>query len=565
MAMAHFFSPSRRRSVLAPLLAAVFGTACTGYLQGDEAAPTSAPPTGAPSGTNPNSNNSTIGDIQALGCKPEARGTSELGVRRLTKPELVSSLTALFGNGIMGRPSVVRSLTQVPEQTSVNSAEFDNAIIDVEGLEALASTLVEEVFIDPAGAGALLGCELSDLTKCTDGLVGSFAARAFRRPATQATQQSVRDLVTTIGGLDGLKNGVIRVLISPYFHQHLELGENADDCPGGCAPLAPSTSRLKLSSHEVAERLAFQLTGAPPDDALGAAAQAGTLTDLAQITEHARRLMSSPAARQNWERIATEWLGLNHVPDPDPVAAKALGIESVGYGAKALEEFKGFVSNRVFDQGSDLQGLFLGGVLLRPATLLSGTSLTSPILRGVFIKRKVLCAHLAEPDPNAVEAQLQSANLSHLELSNRDFFTQLTSPAVCNACHTQFNSLGFVLEGFGPLGEARTIEVIYDQNGPTGVTHPINTAVDDLHLGAQAVPAAGATEAIAALAQSPDARACFQAALIENSRYRALDATDNCTMAELEALHTAGKPLSEALVQVVANEGIFWKSAEGLQ
>jgi hypothetical protein len=565
MAMAHSFSPSRRLPVLVSLLAAIFGTACTGYVQGDDAAPTSAPPVGASSGTNPNSNNSSIGDIQALGCKPEARGTSELGVRRLTKPELVSSLTALFGGGIMGRPSVTVSLTQVPEQTSVNSAEFDNAIIDVEGLEALASTLVDEVFTDQAGAGSLLGCELGDLAQCTEGLVGSFATRAFRRPATQATQQSVRDLVTAIGGLDGLKNGLIRVLISPYFHQHLELGENADDCPGGCAPLPPSTPRLKLSSYEVAERLAFQLTGAPPDDALGAAARAGTLTNLAQVTEHARRLLASQAARQNWERIATEWLGLNHVPDPDPVVAKALGVESVGFGAKALEEFKGFVSNQVFDQGSDLQGLFLGGVLLRPATLLSGTSLTSPILRGVFIKRKVLCAHLAEPDPNAVEAQLESANLSHIELSNRDFFTQLTSPAACSACHAQFNSLGFALEGFGPLGEARTIEVIYDQNGPTGVSHPINTAVDDLHIGARAVPAADATEAVAAIAQSPDARACFQAALIENSRYRALDATDNCTMAELDALQAAGKPLSEALLQTVVNDGIFWKSAEGLQ
>jgi len=60
-------------------------------------------------------------------------------------------------------------------------------------------------------------------------------------------------------------------------------------------------------------------------------------------------------------------------------------------------------------------------------------------------------------------------------------------------------------------------------------------------------------------------RACFDAALIINTRYRPLDQTDNCLMSELASLQNADRPVIEALIQSVANDGIFWKSAKGLE
>ena len=110
------------------------------------------------------------------------------------------------------------------------------------------------------------------------------------------------------------------------------------------------------------------------------------------------------------------------------------------------------------------------------------------------------------------------------------------------------------------------VEIIYDENGPTGTTHPIATAVDDLHIDAsRAVPASGAADAVERIARSSKASSCFDAALIVNTRYRPLDSTDSCLMGELAKVQSAGQPLIDALVQSVANDGIFWKSAKGIE
>jgi hypothetical protein len=497
----------------------------------------------------------------------------------------------------MSSPDVQRSLTQIPEQPSTSNAQFDNAILDVEGLEAAAGTITDALFGDPNSLRAVLGgCEPANVGACSDAIVTSFATKAFRRPPTKATQQSIRDLIAKIGGVDGLKSGVIRVLISPYFHQHLELGDNADDCDANCAPLAPNATRLKLSPYEVASRIAFQLTCGPPDDALIAAAASNALNDVDAITAQARRLVATPAARDNWRRIVHDWLAIN-ASDPDGAVAKELGIDKVGFGQEAQEELLRFAAYEAFDKGGGLHDLLTddvvfpftdrlaktfgvarsdaaqpspgghGGLLVRPAVLLSGTSLTSPILRGVFARRRLLCVDLAEPDPNAVAARMQAtASLSHKDYSNRDYFTLLTSPANCNGCHGEINPVGYALEAFGPLGASRQVETIYDQNGPTGVTHPINTAVDDLKIDPNAaVPAHGAEDVLTELAKSPKAAACFASALVVNTRYRPIDQTDSCLLQQLTTANNGDPNLVDALVRSVANDGIFWKSTKGLQ
>src|SRR5262245_21649316 len=74
---------------------------CNAYIKGDgPAGGDPAMPPAMPVGDQ-NSNNSPIGAIAALGCDPVTRGTTELAVRRLTKPELIASLNGLFGSALM--------------------------------------------------------------------------------------------------------------------------------------------------------------------------------------------------------------------------------------------------------------------------------------------------------------------------------------------------------------------------------------------------------------------------------------------------------------------------------
>jgi hypothetical protein len=441
--------------------------------------------------------------------------------------------------------------------------------------------------------------------------------KAFRRPPPKAVQQSVRDLVTglvgSVGPAEALKSGLVRVLVSPYFHQHVELGQDAVDCASDCPPIASGSARLRLSQHEIAARLSYQLTSAPPDDALLAAAGAGKLTDVDALKAHAARLLSTPRvfgpdlpaaklAQDNWRRIVIDWLGLQQVADPDAVVAKDLGVKSsTGLGAEAQEELLRFATAELFDKKAPLTAMFtdkaafpytdrlalafgvarsdavqpigngLEGVVLRPATLLSGRNVSSPILRGAFINKRIMCRQIPDPDPNAVDARLQNTTktLTHKDLSNRDYYAMLTSPPACNGCHAQIiNPVGYTLEGFGPTGAPRTVEAVYDLGGPLGISHPLDTAVDDLRLDPgdkRPVPSRGAADTIDYIAKSARAADCFDAWLIVNTHYRPLDASDRCLMDELGRLKAAGQPAFEALVGSVVNEGIFWKSARGLQ
>jgi hypothetical protein len=90
--------------------------------------------------------------------------------------------------------------------------------------------------------------------------------------------------------------------------------------------------------------------------------------------------------------------------------------------------------------------------------------------------------------------------------------------------------------------------------------------VDDLKIDPDhVVPASGAADVVAQLAKSPKVAACFATALIVNTRYRPVDQTDGCLLQELATLHGGTPTLIEALVQNVANDGIFWKSAKGVE
>ncbi|MDG1479111.1 MAG: DUF1588 domain-containing protein [Myxococcota bacterium] len=102
------------------------------------------------------------------------------------------------------------------------------------------------------------------------------------------------------------------------------------------------------------------------------------------------------------------------------------------------------------------------GVLTQPAVLtaLSHPVHPAPILRGVFIKERMLCETVGQP-PDGAEASAPSDSLD-VESTNRERTESATASPECVGCHQSINPLGFALENFDSLGGWRDTDNGYD-------------------------------------------------------------------------------------------------------
>ncbi len=107
------------------------------------------------------------------------------------------------------------------------------------------------------------------------------------------------------------------------------------------------------------------------------------------------------------------------------------------------------------DEASGRLGLFT------QASFLSGHSSnstgTSPILRGVFLLRRLACVEIADP-PAGAQMQEPAESPAEPILTTRQYFEWKTSMTACTGCHRSINPSGFAFEQFDGLGTLRTSE-----------------------------------------------------------------------------------------------------------
>jgi hypothetical protein len=82
---------------------------------------------------------------------------------------------------------------------------------------------------------------------------------------------------------------------------------------------------------------------------------------------------------------------------------------------------------------------------------------TSPVKRGYWVVRRILGEHIPAPPPEVPElpkdeAQLGEQTLPQLLARHRDH-------KACAGCHQRFDSMGLAFEGYGPIGERRTLDL----------------------------------------------------------------------------------------------------------
>jgi hypothetical protein len=374
--------------------------------------------------------------------------------------------------------------------------------------------------------------------------------------------------------------------------ERLTLGGDADAT--ACTAVPADGALFKVDAWSVASRLAYAITGQGPDAALLDAAANDQLSSEAEVRPHAERLIATPAARTQLHAVLRAWLNLDAIPTPHDAIAERAGIEPDGLSEEAVTELLDYATYQILDREADTTALMSdaigfprsermatlygsdvassdepvslpehGGLLLRIAPLLSGQLSSSPILRGVYVRKRVLCDTLPSPDFSIVNERLDElAHQDKTMATTREAVTAITSVSPCNGCHVSINPIGFALESFDPLGMPRSEELVLDEDGNELARHPIDTRVTAANLEA-GLPdeLSGADELNEALGRSYKVRACIAERLYTHARLRPSAEPDHCALAALEEALTDGGSIKDAWLAAVVGPELFVREA----
>jgi hypothetical protein len=482
-------------------------------------------------------------------CVPGIPATSQLP--RLTRAEYDATTRDLLGLDV--QPS---SMLAPDTVGSVDQRAWD-------GFQTAADSLAAQVMTTPAARATVIPCTpTGDGTACALQLITQFGARAFRRPMTQAeitrfqTLYTNRAMITATGSFDDAAQLIIKAfLLSPSFITKAELSETT-----------PQGANFQLSGYELASRLSYMLWGTMPDDALFTAAANGQLVTQSDVLAQAQRMIQDPKARAKVADFharyalmgdATRWSEAAHDPTLFPAFTPAM-VPTLTDEAKRFFDYVTFDLGGTFQDlitkpvafvnkdlapiygmdpsqfGTDLQLTNLdptqrAGVFTHAGFLASYSSYdrTSPILRGAFLEKQVLCRQIGAPPDGALNTPLPTTGNT-----NRDRVDAQTSPAACASCHhTVVNPPGFALEAFDSIGVAQTTEK------STGAT--IDTTAD-VAIGNNTVHVTGPIDLMAAIAASPEGQNCYAQRLVTYAYERDLTSQDVCTVQTLAGKMSQG-------------------------
>jgi hypothetical protein len=397
-------------------------------------------------------------------------------LRRLTRFELGRTLADVLG----ADPTVVDALP--PDEKSAD--EFDNnaAAYSVSAAHAsawleMAERVATTFFADPATANAVSGCDLAGEPGCLERFITTVGARLFRRPLSDDERTSLGALAAATQDdvpTSGASAVLTAMLQSASFLYRPE------------AP--PSGMVTPVSADELATRLAYLLTETAPDNTLIAASAAGTLAHDEGLLAETERLLATPRASEAFEHFVSAWWELDGVAatqkdsqlfrawSPEINAAWAeethLFLDDLWRNGPTLEAL--FTSPRTFvdpslagfygdtaptgtgfgaiTRGSGRAvGLFTQGSFL--ATHAKANQ-TSPVLRGKFVRARLLCA---PPPPPPADRVIVAPSVDPRLATRARFAAHATDP-FCAGCHKLMDPLGFAFEHFDAIGRWRDTE-----------------------------------------------------------------------------------------------------------
>jgi hypothetical protein len=391
-----------------------------------------------------------------------------------------------------------------------------------------AEKIAEQVVDTPAAYSKVVGCQASAGQSCATSFIASFGKRALRRELTSDEKASYLALfqkgATLYDDGDDFQRGVRvtleAMLQSPKFLYRVELSDKVSD------------GAIALNPYEVASRLSFLLVNTTPDAALMKAADDGELSSPDQVAAQAERLLATSDAKETVRDFHHQWLDLDVYPNKLTKDATLYPTVTPDLAPALQEEAERFVDAVTFDRKRGYASLFTAPFTFANATTaklygLSGSfgdeleevqldktqraglltqigflatrafsNLSSPIHRGVFVQRRILCAKIPDPPPNVPSLPMIDGSKIKTTRQQVDMHTANEPCASCH--HTLINPVGFGFENFDAVGQYREKEngVTVDATGTLAGT-------------SENTPFSNAIEESQAIADSAEGRLCY--------------------------------------------------------
>lgn len=368
--------------------------------------------------------------------------------------------------------------------------------------------------------GALVGeCatdgDATNDAACLTDFIRTFGRLALRRPLTDEEVTHYESFYAPSTGIDplGFADVIGGLLNAPQFlyiveHGSLEVGEQANT--------------FELDPFELAVRLSYHFWGTMPDGRLFELAESGELLDEETFQAEVERLFGDARTRETMREFFREWMKVEDLPAldgnngaaifqsfagddlPTPELRAAMmdevvdlldyftweqpgGLEQIfmtDYSFARTEELAAIYGIQAWDGSSEPPqvGPERPGLLTRAAFLSTGTANTRPIMKGLFIRRNILCDSIPPPPENAMATPPELSP----EFSTRQVVEELTEGegTGCASCHANYiNPLGFATEGFDSLGRIRSAQQLFAEDGS-----PLGTAALDTTSIPQIIP-----------------------------------------------------------------------------
>jgi hypothetical protein len=515
-------------------------------------------------------------------------------------------------------PEICPSAT-VQRARRISMGEYERAVADLLGVTAgLAGTVAPEPSVhgfdnqaaqlsvssgnfEEFAMAAQMAAEATDVAvqapctpelapvQCASSFVSSLGRQAYGRELSRSEHAEMLALYHQGAALEGYERGIRTVieavLISPYFLYRTEIGKSQ------------TRGTARLDAQEIANAVAFALTGKRPDAALAArAAEDPQFRTPDVLREEAARLTASQDSRDHLARFLRGWLGVadlravNKIPAMFPRFTPQLKME--------LDfEIDLFLDHVLREEDGTLEALLGSPVSFANASLLNAiyawdyppplsrppppaepgafakfdfnpklrkgvlslggwmaahapVHRSSPVDRGLAVWTRLFCQTLAPPPPDAVA---NTPGPGDVNATTRQKFEQHTSNKVCQACHARIDPIGFGMEMMDALGSFRDTEagLPVDSQGAL----PAGTDV--------AGPFHGPAELADRLLASRQVRDCFVVQMFRYVEGRDEEAADKCEISILQDFFaTPGRTMGELLTEMVAQPRFSQRSVE---
>jgi hypothetical protein len=403
-------------------------------------------------------------------------------LKRLTKAQYGNAVRDVFGDDVVV-PTRLEPDVESAGSINIGAGKTTISPRGAELYESAAYDVAAQVVGRLDQFAPCAPAEAGD-TACYADIAAQLGLRLWRRPLTSEEVDRVAGVgALAANRLDSWQAGaefvVAALLQSPHFLFRNETGALEE------------ASARRLDSWELASRLSFFLWNSGPDVELLEAAKNGELDTEDGLAAHAERMLADPRARRGLRALFTDLYGLHHLGEVTK-APEVYPHFSDTFGESAREETLRMLEHHVFDERGDFRDILttkttfvnrelaavynvrapvregFGRVdfaeddmragLLGHASILSLYShpvATSPTLRGMFVRTRLLC-QMIPPPPADVDTSIPEPSGDAPTLRAR-IQEHLQNPA-CSSCHQLTDPIGLGMENFDGVGRFRDTE-----------------------------------------------------------------------------------------------------------